>query len=100
MKEKIMYLILGILIGAVITAGCFLLFTKNNGPEMMDGKMGERPGFENMTDEEREEMKEKRGDFNGEKPDGIPEESGKAETEDTSKSDTTSGSDTNSTENS
>lgn len=102
MKEKIMYLILGILIGAVITAGCFLLFTKNNGPEMMDGKMGERPDFENMTDEEREEMKEKRGNFDGEKPDGAPEENerGRDETEDTSTSDITNGSDTNSTENS
>lgn len=80
MKEKIMYLILGILIGAVITAGCFLLFTKNNKPDM-NGKMGERPDFENMTDEEREEMMEKRGDRNfngempnGEKPEGAPEE--------------------------
>lgn len=75
MKEKIMYLILGILIGAVITAGCFLLFAKN-GRQEMNGRMGERPDFENMTDEEREEMMEKRGDgnFDGEKPDGAPEE--------------------------
>ena len=40
MKEKIMYLILGILIGAVITAGCFLVFTKG-AKQPMDGKMGE-----------------------------------------------------------
>ena len=64
MKEKIMYLILGILIGAVITAGCFLVFAKG-AKQPMDGKMGERLDFENMTEEE---MMEKRGnqDFNGE----------------------------------
>lgn len=64
MKEKIMYLILGILIGAVITAGCFLVFAKGS-KQPMDGKMGERIDFENMTEEE---MMEKRGnqDFNGE----------------------------------
>lgn len=44
MKEKILYLILGILIGAVITAGCFLVFQKNSRPEMK----GERPNFEDM----------------------------------------------------
>lgn len=99
MKEKIMYLILGILIGAVITAGCFLIFSKNNNQEM-NGRMGGKADFENMTDEEREEMMEKHGDgdFNGEKPDGAPEEngSGEATTENTSTSDTT----TDSTENS
>lgn len=41
MKDKILYLILGILIGAVITAGCFLVFSKNARPEMK----GERPEF-------------------------------------------------------
>ena len=46
MKEKIMYLILGILIGAVITAGCFLVFAKG-AKQPMDGKMGERLDFEN-----------------------------------------------------
>lgn len=44
MKDKILYLILGILIGAVITAGCFLVFSKNARPEMR----GERPNFEDM----------------------------------------------------
>lgn len=37
MKEKILYLILGILIGAVITSGCFLIYSKNSKPEMPDG---------------------------------------------------------------
>lgn len=58
MKEKIMYLILGILIGAVITAGCFLVFSKDKGPRGMEG---EKPDFSDMTDEERNEMMEKRG---------------------------------------
>lgn len=48
MKEKMMYLILGILIGAVITAGCFLVFSKANAPRMN----GERPDMS-----ERGEMK-------------------------------------------
>ena len=36
MKEKILMLIIGILIGAIITGGCFLIFGKNNSrrPEM------------------------------------------------------------------
>lgn len=58
MKEKIMYLILGILVGAVITAGCFLVFSKNNAPQ---GRGGEMPDFTNMTEEEREEMMKNRG---------------------------------------
>ncbi len=42
MKDKILYLILGVLIGAVITAGCFLVFSKNSKPE----KRGDRANFE------------------------------------------------------
>lgn len=80
MKEKIMYLILGILIGAVITAGCFLVFSKDKGP---GGRNGERPDFSDMSDEEREEMMKNRrenGDFerpdkpNGENNNEIPED--------------------------
>lgn len=67
MKEKMMYLILGILIGAVITAGCFLVFSKNNAPQ---GMGGEKTNFSNMTDEEREEMMQNRGQRGGE--DGEP----------------------------
>lgn len=44
MKDKILYLILGILIGAVITAGCFLIFSKNE----RSGMRGERHNFEDM----------------------------------------------------
>lgn len=59
MKEKITYLILGILIGAVITSGCFLVFAKGRGPGDMDKQ---KPDFSNMTDEEREEMMKNRGE--------------------------------------
>lgn len=41
MKEKVLTLIIGILIGAVITAGCFLIFGKNNASNQ--GKMGNPP---------------------------------------------------------
>ena len=44
MKDKIVYLVLGILIGAIITAGCFLIFSKN----------GARPGNGNMPRGEME----------------------------------------------
>lgn len=51
MKEKIMYLILGILIGAILTAGGFMLFSPKKGRpngEMPRGAMenrirGDRP---------------------------------------------------------
>lgn len=59
MKEKIMYLILGILIGAVITAGCFLVFSKSRQPQINGGQ---RPDFSDMSDEEREEMMNNRGE--------------------------------------
>ena len=51
MKEKVLYLILGILIGSVITAGCFLVFSKNQQPGMMRGEPPE--GFENMVQDGR-----------------------------------------------
>ena len=57
MKDKIIYLILGILIGAVITAGCFLVFSHNNQNEMR--RNGE--GRENMSNRIR-----------GERPNDIP----------------------------
>ena len=37
MKDKIIYFIIGALVGAIITTGCFLIFGKN------DRKMGDRP---------------------------------------------------------
>lgn len=64
MKDKILYLILGILIGAVITAGCFLVFSKNAGPEMK----GERPEFGERGDRRMSE------DGNFIKPDKMIDE--------------------------
>lgn len=61
MKEKILYLILGILIGAIITAGIFLI-QKDKGPQ--GGKNGQRPDFSDMSDEEKGDMMERP---NGEK---------------------------------
>lgn len=55
MKDKILYLILGILIGAVITAGCFLVISKNSQPQMN----GERPDMSERRDIEMPED----GDF-------------------------------------
>ena len=58
MKDKLLYLILGILIGAVITAGIFLVFSKNSRPDMdrqrpdMDRQ---RPDMEQMEDMKRPE---------------------------------------------
>ena len=51
MKDKIMYLILGILIGAIITAGCFLVFTKNSKPNFP--KDMDRPNMEDNENFER-----------------------------------------------
>lgn len=55
MKDKILFLILGILIGAVITAGCFLFINKNN------NKNFQRRNFDKEMIENFE---------NGEKPKG------------------------------
>lgn len=51
MKDKLLYLILGILIGAVITAGIFLVFSKNSRPDMDR----QRPDMEQMEDIKRPE---------------------------------------------
>lgn len=69
MKDKILYLILGILIGAVITAGCFLVFSKNARPDMR----GERPNFEDMELPEGMELPE---DGNFEKENHMRDEKG------------------------
>lgn len=53
MKEKIIYLIIGILIGAILASGCFLIFGQNSNnaqgqmPQnmrQMDGNMTGGPG--------------------------------------------------------
>lgn len=53
MKDKIIYLILGILIGAIITAGCFMIFSKN-GAKPINGDMP-RGNMENRVRGERPE---------------------------------------------
>lgn len=53
MKDKILTLIIGILIGAIITAMCFILIGSNGRKNMPDGeKMPDREGkrMENMID--------------------------------------------------
>lgn len=57
MKDKILYLILGILIGAVITAGCFLVFSKNARPQMGDRNF---PDMSNMSEEDLEKFRSER----------------------------------------
>ena len=78
MKNKIMFLIIGILIGAIITTGGFLIYNKslsNNEaqPEMMqmneNGQMGP-PSNENMG-----EPPAKPDGENGEEPPARPEDS-------------------------
>lgn len=52
MKDKILMLVIGILLGAVIASGCFLLFQKNNSngrdfggrPDMDQNMIGEKGG--------------------------------------------------------
>ncbi len=66
MKEKILYLIVGILIGAIITAACFLLLEKNKQSNMSErmpdfeqmDKGGRRQNFDNMNNGERPELPE------------------------------------------
>ena len=70
MKDKVMFLIIGILIGAIITTAGFLIYNKTvaqntNQPEMMqtnpNGQMGEPP--------------EKPDGDSGEEPPAKPEDS-------------------------
>ena len=62
MKDKLLYLILGILIGAVITAGIFLVFSKNSRPDMDRQRLDmeqmkdmKRPEDENIVPQDRVE---------------------------------------------
>lgn len=58
MKEKIMYLIVGALIGAIITAACFMAFNKNDSSNSMEGGPGQ--------------MQMEGNPPSGEKPEGEP----------------------------
>lgn len=77
MKEKINYLIIGVLIGAIITTSGFLiynktLYTNSNTPETMQMdksvQMGEPPSGDNN------ERPEKPSEDNGEEPPEKPAE--------------------------
>jgi cell division protein FtsN len=78
MKSKILTLVIGILIGAIITTIGFLIYNKtvaknSNQPEMMqmdgNGQMGEKPDGDNG------EAPEKPDGDNGEEPPTKPDES-------------------------
>ncbi len=78
MKNKIIYLIIGILIGAIITTAGFLIYNKtisknSNTPEMMqrdkNGQMGEPPSGD------MKERPEKPSEVDGEEPPEKPNES-------------------------
>lgn len=56
MKEKVLYVVIGILIGAIITTGGFMLFSKKGGRTNGDMPRG---GMENR--------------IKGERPDNMPE---------------------------
>ena len=56
MKEKIKFLVLGILIGAVITAGVFILL-KNNSADKMKGMRPENFDSSNFDPSEFKERK-------------------------------------------
>ena len=85
MKDKILFLILGILIGAVITAACFLVIGKSTRKGMRDGnfkpdkEMMENFDPENFDPENLpEDMKKGRPD-----KDSIPEKSSAEKTSET-----------------
>ena len=66
MKDKIMYLIIGILIGAIIATICFYFYNKNNvsnmpkmdgnRPQMMQGGPGDRILNKNSNEEIPQEL--------------------------------------------
>ena len=71
MKEKVLMLIIGILIGAIITAGGFLIYLKTNetnNQTIPNGPMDMR----NFTPGERPEMDFENGDFP--EPPELPDE--------------------------
>lgn len=60
MKQKVLYLILGIVIGVVLTTGVFMMKGGNKGP----GGNGQRPDFENFDPENMPEDFKNRGNGN------------------------------------
>ena len=70
MKDKILYLILGMLIGAIITAGCFLILKKNSKSDFKGGEFN----------------KEMMQDFDSESSDSSKSGKGKGENKDSDSS--------------
>lgn len=72
MKDKIITFIVGLLVGAIITASCFLIFGKSKSNNIKNFRDGMNPEeMMNMTDEER--MNRKNRNFN-ELPPDVPDE--------------------------
>ena len=76
MKDKILYLIVGMLLGAIITAGGFVIFGKKNTNNENNIKMdfrnfepGDRPSFEEETEGNRPAMPDDKdfSNFNGQR---------------------------------
>lgn len=58
MKKQILVFIIGVLVGAIITTGVFLVLKGNQKGNRMEGKMGEPPIMDgNMTREGRPSSK-------------------------------------------
>lgn len=53
MKDKILMLIIGVLLGAIITAGCFMLFGNNRRPNMPENGEFRGGRMENMVAPEK-----------------------------------------------
>lgn len=78
MKDKIIFLIIGILIGAIITTTGFLIYNKtvaknSNQPEMM--QMNENGQMQRPENGNVEEPPEKPSGYNGEEPPAKPDDS-------------------------
>ena len=67
MKDKIMYLIIGILIGAIIATICFYFYNKNNVSNMFN-MYGNRPQMMQGGPHDRNSNQ----DFDGENPPEMP----------------------------
>jgi len=80
MKDKILMLIIGILIGAIITAGGFLLFGKKG---KQDGKMNRKDFDTNMIGEDGGRRLRGRSENGIEEPQTKPESDDMSQTENT-----------------
>ena len=79
MKDKILFLIIGILIGAIITTSGFLLYNKTltktvEQPQMPQMNQDENPPESTNSNGDMEEPPEKPSGDNGEQPPEKPED--------------------------